>query len=70
MKSLFSVLFLASTLAAGTAHAQPAPFNEEGVTMGHWHLLPKRRSQQEDFLGMGGELIKRSNAESVSSQAF
>ena len=33
--SVFAALLLASTLAAGTAAAQPAPFNETGVTMGH-----------------------------------
>jgi hypothetical protein len=38
MRSLFSALLLASTLTAGTAYGQSAPFNEEGVTMGHWHL--------------------------------
>ena len=66
MKSQFSVLFLASTLAAGTAHAQPAPFNEVGVTMGHWHLASQNaEANKKIFLGMGGELIKRGNAESV-----
>ena len=32
---LFTALLLASTIAAGTAQAQPAAFNEVGVTMGH-----------------------------------
>src|SRR5437763_5914465 len=35
--TLFAALLLAP-LAAGTSFAQPAPFNEEGVTNGHWHL--------------------------------
>ena len=60
MKSLFSALLLASALAAGTAHAQPAPFNEAGVTMGHWHLASQNpEADKKIFLGMGGELIKR-----------
>ena len=55
MKSLFPALLLASTLAAGTAHAQPAPFNEVGVTMGHWHLASKDvEANKKIFLGMGG----------------
>jgi hypothetical protein len=33
--TVFAALLFASTLAAGTAAAQPAPFNEAGVTMGH-----------------------------------
>src|SRR5258708_366293 len=66
MKSLFSALLLASTLAAGTAHAQPLPFNEVGVTMGHWHLASQNaEANKKIFLGMGGELIKRGDAESI-----
>ena len=34
-------LLFASTLTAGTATAQPAPFNPIGVTMGHWHITSK-----------------------------
>src|SRR5258708_1463067 len=66
MKPLFATLLLASTLAAGTAYAQPAPFNEVGVTMGHWHLASQNaEANKKVFLGMGGELIKRGDAESV-----
>jgi hypothetical protein len=36
-------LLFALTLNAGLAFAQPAPFNEIGVTMGHWG----RRSNDE-----------------------
>ena len=39
--TLFAALLLASTFAAGTASAQPFPFNEAGVTNGHWHLNSK-----------------------------
>ena len=38
---LLAALLLASTLAARTAAAQPFPFNEAGVTNGHWHLNSK-----------------------------
>ena len=35
-KNVFVALLVALTLAAGTtAAAQPAPFNEIGLTMGH-----------------------------------
>ena len=50
--------FLASTLIAATAAAQPAPFNEIGVTMGHWHLISKDvEANKKIFLAMGGKLF-------------
>src|SRR5262245_60982650 len=53
----FAALLLASTLAAGSASAQPAAFNEVGVTMGHWHLISKDvEANKKLFLGMGGKL--------------
>jgi hypothetical protein len=64
--TVFVGLLFASALAAGTAIAQPAPFNEVGVTMGHWHLASQNaEANKKIFLGMGGELIKRGDAESV-----
>src|SRR5580700_4652982 len=54
----FAALLFASTLTAGTAAAQPAPFNETGVTMGHWHLISKDvEANKKIFLGMGGKLF-------------
>src|SRR6516164_3292004 len=54
----FVALLLASTLAAGTAAAQPAAFNEAGVTMGHWHLASKDiEANKKIFLGLGGKLF-------------
>jgi catechol 2,3-dioxygenase-like lactoylglutathione lyase family enzyme len=38
---MFVVLLCSSLLTAATAQAQPAPFNEAGVTMGHWHIASK-----------------------------
>ena len=56
-RTIFIALFLASTLAAGTAAAQPVPFNEAGVTMGHWHLIAKDvEAEKKLFLAMGGKL--------------
>jgi catechol 2,3-dioxygenase-like lactoylglutathione lyase family enzyme len=56
--TLFAGLLLASTLAAGSAVAQPAPFNEAGVTMGHWHIASKDvEANKKLFLGMGGKLF-------------
>src|SRR3981081_2465444 len=50
-------LLFASTLSAGTAGAQPAPFNQIGVTMGHWHLASKDvEANKKIFLAMGGKL--------------
>jgi len=58
VKPLFLALLLASTLATGTASAQLAPFNEVGVTMGHWHLASKdAEANKKIFVGMGGTLL-------------
>src|SRR5438477_9020438 len=51
-------LLFASALTAGPAAAQPAPFNEIGVTMGHWHIISKDvEANKKIFLGMGGKLL-------------
>ena len=53
-----AALSFASMLTAGTAVAQPAPFNEIGVTMGHWHLISKDvEANKKIFLAMGGKLF-------------
>jgi len=50
-------LVLVSTLTAGRAAAQPAPFNQAGVTMGHWHIASKDvEANKKLFLAMGGKL--------------
>jgi catechol 2,3-dioxygenase-like lactoylglutathione lyase family enzyme len=49
---------VASTLTAGTATAQPAPFNALGVTMGHWHIVSKDvEANKKILLAMGGKLF-------------
>ena len=54
----FVALLLASALTAGTAAAQPAPFNQTGVTMGHWHIASKDvEANKKLFLAMGGKLF-------------
>jgi len=56
--NLFVALALASTLIANTVAAQPAPFNDVGVTMGHWHLISKDvEANKKLFLAMGGKLF-------------
>jgi catechol 2,3-dioxygenase-like lactoylglutathione lyase family enzyme len=56
--TVFAALLLASALSAGSAAAQPAPFNEAGVTMGHWHLISKDvEANKKLFLAMGGKLL-------------
>src|SRR5258708_28527558 len=53
-----AALLLGSALTAGQAAAQPAPFNEVGVTMGHWHIVSKDvEANKKIFLGMGGKLL-------------
>jgi catechol 2,3-dioxygenase-like lactoylglutathione lyase family enzyme len=55
---LLAALMLASTVAAGTAMAQPAPFNEVGATMGHWHFASKdAEANKKIFVAMGGKLF-------------
>src|SRR5216117_2136808 len=54
---VFVALFFALMLTAGTAVAQPAPFNAAGVTMGHWHIASKDvEANKKLFLAMGGKL--------------
>lgn len=56
--STLGALTLAATLVAGTAAAQPAPYNELGVTMGHWHIASKDvEANKKLFLAMGGKLF-------------
>src|SRR5712671_5479787 len=56
--SAFAALLFASTLAAGSAVAQPAPYNDVGVTMGHWHLISKDvEANKKLFLGMGAKMF-------------
>jgi catechol 2,3-dioxygenase-like lactoylglutathione lyase family enzyme len=56
MRTIIGGLFLATMLVAGTANAQYAPFNEVGVTMGHWHLASKdAEANKKIFVGMGGQ---------------
>ena len=57
-RTVFVSVFLALTLAAATAEAQPATFNEIGVTMGHWHIVSKDvEANKKLFLAMGGKLF-------------
>jgi catechol 2,3-dioxygenase-like lactoylglutathione lyase family enzyme len=53
---LFAASLLALTLAAAPASAQSMPFNDAGVTNGHWHLNSKDIAANEKiFVGMGGK---------------
>jgi catechol 2,3-dioxygenase-like lactoylglutathione lyase family enzyme len=55
--TVFAGLLFASALAAGSAVAQPAAFNEAGVTMGHWHIDSKDvEANKKLFMAMGGKL--------------
>ena len=58
MRIAIAGLFVASTLAAAPANAQYAPYNEAGVTMGHWHFASKdAEANKKIFLGMGGQPV-------------
>ena len=49
---------LLSALGAGVS-AQPMPFNEAGVTMGHWHLNSLDiEANKKIFVAMGGVASK------------
>jgi len=57
--TLFAALLLAASFAGGTASAQTFPFNEAGVTNGHWHLNSKDVAANEKiFVGMGGKAFQ------------
>ena len=60
MTKLIAALWLVFNLAAAAAWAQPFPFNEAGVTMGHWHLNSSDvEANKKIFVGMGGIFLKR-----------
>ena len=62
-----SALCLVSSLAAGTAGAQPYTPNEAGVTMGHWHLNSRDvAANKKIFLGMGGVDTSNDRIQSVT----
>jgi catechol 2,3-dioxygenase-like lactoylglutathione lyase family enzyme len=56
-KTMLIALSLGLTLLARPAAAQLAPFNQAGVTMGHWHIATKDvEAEKKLFLAMGGKL--------------
>ena len=68
MRTLISIsaLCLVTSLAAGTAFAQPYAPNEAGVTMGHWHLNSKDvAANKKIFLAMGGVDTSNDRIQSV-----
>jgi catechol 2,3-dioxygenase-like lactoylglutathione lyase family enzyme len=59
MRTFIAALWLASNLAAAAAIAQPAPPNEAGVTMGHWHLNSRDiEANKKIFVALGGVAAK------------
>jgi catechol 2,3-dioxygenase-like lactoylglutathione lyase family enzyme len=59
MRTFIAALWLASHLVAGAAIAQPAPPNEAGVTMGHWHLNSRDvEANKKTFVALGGVAAK------------
>src|SRR4029453_6569986 len=56
-KNMFVALLLALA-TAGTAAAQPAAFNDIGVTMGHWHIASKDvEANKKLFLSHGRQAV-------------
>ena len=61
MRALSASLCLAM-LATGTAVAQSYPFNEAGVTMGHWHIASRDvQANKKIFVAMGGTALAGAN---------
>ena len=60
MRAVIAGLWFASTLATGTAVAQPFPFNDAGVTMGHWHIASRDvQANKKIFVAMGGTPVTK-----------
>ncbi|MSO30353.1 MAG: hypothetical protein EXQ48_05325 [Acidobacteria bacterium] len=56
---LLATFVLALMLAAGAVSAQTLPFNDAGVTNGHWHLASKDVAANEKiFVAMGGRAFQ------------
>src|SRR4029077_14597052 len=56
--AVLAALLCTSILTIGTVAAQPAPYNEVGVTMGHWHIISKDvEANKKIFLGMGAKMF-------------
>jgi catechol 2,3-dioxygenase-like lactoylglutathione lyase family enzyme len=66
MKALISAFWFVASVAMGTAVAQPAPPNELGVTMGHWHLNSRDvEANKKLFVALGGIAAKPGDFEIV-----
>ncbi len=66
MMRLFAALCLMLGFTMASASAQPAPPNEMGVTMGHWHLNSKDLEGNKKLLvTMGGVYTKNGNFDLV-----
>jgi catechol 2,3-dioxygenase-like lactoylglutathione lyase family enzyme len=64
---VFAAFVVASVVAAGTAASQPAPYNEVGLTMGHWHLISKDvEANKKLFLAMGAKMYMPGGAPLMS----
>jgi len=62
MRALSVNLWLASMLVTGTAIAQSFPFNQAGVTMGHWHIASRDvQANKKIFIAMGGTPLTGGN---------
>ncbi len=66
MRTLIAGLWLVAMLATGTATAQPFPFNDAGLTMGHWHIASRDvQANKEIFVAMGGTPVTTGTNEAV-----
>ena len=66
MRISIAGLVFVSTLANSAAVAQYAPFNETGVTMGHWHFTSHDvEMNKKIFMAMGGRDVSRGAAATV-----
>src|SRR3954447_11553721 len=70
--AVLAALLFTSTLAIGTAAAQPAPYNEIGVTMGLAHHLEGCGSEQEAVPRHGRQAVhaRRKPADDVPRHLY
>jgi catechol 2,3-dioxygenase-like lactoylglutathione lyase family enzyme len=62
MRTWIAALFIALMLATGTSKAQLAPFNDLGVTMGHWQIASHDiEANKKIFVAMGGTPVPGGN---------
>jgi catechol 2,3-dioxygenase-like lactoylglutathione lyase family enzyme len=64
---MVAAFLISSAMTVGFAAAQPAPYNDVGLTMGHWHLISKDvEANKKLFLAMGAKMYTPGGAPLMS----